>query len=450
MKLRFLFFTGFVFFLLESIAYAGIQVATGHKMAGLNFTFESVPAPMDNDAASTASVALVDGELAPNSGGLQVLCDGLMPSEEDQPMENFFFRDGKDGGRIQIDLGRTISIQRIGAYSWHTNTRAPQVYALYGADGTGAGFHLGPGKATDPTSCGWTLIAKVDTQPKEGDPSGQHGVAITHSGGVIGSFRYLLFDMMATEHNDPFGNTFYSEIDVIEADGPTPHPIAATQFEPVLIAFEAEEGKFHFTIDATLAPDLADWSEEELRPLVRQWYPRLVEMLPSEGYQAPKDITIRFRTDAGDIPAYAGGSIVNLNAGWFRGELNREALGAVVHEMVHLVQNYGLASRTNPNPTPVPDWLTEGIADYIRWFLYEPQTKGAEIRKDRLGGVNYDSSYRVSGNFLNWVTQNYDKEIVRKLNADAREGRYTEQVWKDWTGKTVQELGREWKKWLER
>jgi hypothetical protein len=31
------------------------------------------------------------------------------------------------------------------------------------------------------------------------------------------------------------------------------------------------------------------------------------------------------------------------------------------------------------------------------------------------------------------------------LNAAAREGKYAEQLWKDWTGKTVQELGEEWR-----
>ena len=46
--------------------------------------------------------------------------------------------------------------------------------------------------------------------------------------------------------------------------------------------------------------------------------------------------------------------IVNLNAIWFRRALGREALGAVVHEMVHVVQNYGKARRDNPKPAPAP------------------------------------------------------------------------------------------------
>jgi hypothetical protein len=51
---------------------------------------------------------------------------------------------------------------------------------------------------------------------------------------------------------------------------------------------------------------------------------------------------------------------------------------------------------------------------------------------------------------LNWVTQTYDKNIVRKLNAAARQGKYNEELWKEATGRTVQELGDEWKKSLEK
>ena len=173
-------------------------------------------------------------------------------------------------------------------------------------------------------------------------------------------------------------------------------------------------------------------------------------MLPSEGFSPRTNVTLRFREDMGGTPASAGGGFINLNAGWFRKELKREARGSVVHEMVHVVQSYGGGGRrTNPNATRMPGWLVEGIPDYIRWFIYEPQTKGAEITQRNLAKAKYDASYRVTGNFLNWVTEKYDTNIVRKLNAAARAGAYGEEVWKASTGKTSQELGDEWKKFHE-
>lgn len=448
MNVRPLLFAAASMFLLEADCRAEIKVATGHSADGSGFAFKSVPAPATNDAATTARWTLVDGARDSNSGNLAVLHDGRVPSGDDQPSENLFFRAGADGGRIQIDLGRVISVQHIGSYSWHAGARAPQVYKLYAADGTADGFQSEPKQGTDPAKCGWKLIASVDTRPKEDDGAGQHGVAITDSTGVIGKFRYLLFDISRTEDRDRFGNTFFSEIDVIDANGPPPTLIAVVEEKRILQSFEAEAGKFQFTIDATAAPDLAEWSEKELKPVIQEWYPKIVALLPSEGYEAPKNITLRFRTDMGGVPASAAGAGINLNARWFRGELKREARGAVVHEMVHVVQSYW-NRRQNPKAAATPGWIVEGIADYVRWFLYEPQTKGAEIKQANLAGAKYDASYRVTGNFLNWVSQQHDNELVRKLNAAAREGRYTEQLWKDWTGKTVQELGVDWKKFHE-
>jgi hypothetical protein len=179
--------------------------------------------------------------------------------------------------------------------------------------------------------------------------------------------------------------------------------------------------------------------------VVQEWYQKLVTMLPSEGFEAATNVTLRFRDDMGRTPASAGSGRVNMSSGWFRGELTREALGSVVHEMVHGVQNCGRARRLNLQATRTPGWLVEGIPNYIRWFLYEPEAKGAEITERNLARAKYDASYRITGNFLNWVTQRHDREIVRKLYAASREGKYTEQLWKDCTGRTLQELGDQWR-----
>ena len=46
---------------------------------------------------------------------------------------------------------------------------------------------------------------------------GQYGVSVADSNGAaIGRYRYLLFDIFRTESDDAFGNTFYSEIAVVE------------------------------------------------------------------------------------------------------------------------------------------------------------------------------------------------------------------------------------------
>lgn len=42
------------------------------------------------------------------------------------------------------------------------------------------------------------------------------------------------------------------------------------------------------TVDATAAPDLAEWSEKRAFPIVAELYRKIVEMLKSEGFTAPE------------------------------------------------------------------------------------------------------------------------------------------------------------------
>lgn len=423
-------------------AWAEPKVVFEHDASGAGFAFKSISLPANNDVATGAKFVVIVGDRDRNGGDLAVLHDGKVPVGEDQPGANFFFRAGADGGRVTVDLGRSISIKQINSYSWHAGTRGPQVYKVYGASGEGQGFESAPKKDVSPESCGWKFIASVDTRPKDGDGGGQYAVAISGSKGeVLGDYRHLLFEISRTENRDAFGNTFFSEIDVIDANGPVPTSSVVPVGPRIVKEFTAADGKYQFALDVTAAPDLAEWAEKELKPVVIEWYPKLVAMLPSDGFTAPAKVTLKFRNDMGGLPASAGGSQINLNSTWFRKELKREALGSVVHEMVHIVQSYGRARGGNR----VPGWIVEGIPDYIRWFVYEPQSKGAEITPRNIDSAKYDASYRITGNFLNWVTATYGKEVVPKLNATARSGEYTEEFWKNTTGKTVQELAAEWK-----
>jgi hypothetical protein len=173
-------------------------------------------------------------------------------------------------------------------------------------------------------------------------------------------------------------------------------------------------------------------------------------MLPSEGYSAPTKFSISIRP--GNGVAATGGTRVTANSAWLKRELNREAIGALLHEEVHVVQQYRQNRRANPNATRAPGWLTEAIPDYIRWFKYEPQSHGADLtwmRSMRNFTPRYNGSYRVSANFLDWVSDKYDKDIVKRLNAAIRSGNYSEGLWKEHTGHSMEELGDEWKKIVE-
>ena len=422
-------------------ARAEVKLVVDHNANGqtnADFKFNQVPLPSGTDAAARAKFTIVDGEIDPSGGPVEKLNDGKVPTEEDQPAENFFFNAGTDGGRIGVELEKAVDIVQVNTYSWHPGTRGPQLYKLYASDGSGAGFSANPKKGADPEKTGWKLIASVDTRPKEGDMGGQYGVSISDSGGSLGKFKYLLFDCSRTESDDGFGNTFYSEIDVVGRNaGAAVAPVAAAPQ-----VFKTPDGKYEFTIDSSQAPELQEWAETKLAPVMTDWYPKIVDLLPSDNYSAPARFKLIIQSPGQGVAA-TGGTRITCNASWMRRNEKGEAVGAIVHELVHVVQQYGRARRNNPNASQDPGWLVEGIADYVRWFKYEPQSHGADVRD--ASRVNYDGSYRVTANFLNWASDKYDKDLVRKLNAAMREGTYSADLWKKYTGKTAEDLGQEWK-----
>jgi beta-galactosidase len=91
-----------------------------------------------------------------------------------------------------------------------------------------------------------------------------------------------------------------------------------------------------------------------------------------------------------------------------------------------------------------PGWLVEGIADYLRWFQYEPPAHHPTLSPQRAARAKYSDSYKTTAGFLEYVTKQHDHEFVVRMNAALRQGRYNTALWKEFTGLTVQELWSEY------
>ena len=182
-----------------------------NNTATREFKFEHIASPVKNDAAANAKLTLIDGDLDQGGAELSALVDGRLPQDEDEPGSNVYFRAGSSGGRFRMDFSTPIEIAEVNSYSWHPNSRGPQLYKLYAADGSDPKFNADPKRGVDPASCGWKLIALVSTLPEKGDGGGQYAASVRN----VGKYRYLLFDCYVTELYDNWGNTFYSEIDVV-------------------------------------------------------------------------------------------------------------------------------------------------------------------------------------------------------------------------------------------
>ncbi len=187
-------------------------------------------------------------------------------------------------------------------------------------------------------------------------------------------------------------------------------------------------------VDVSDAPEMKDWAEKCARVCERT-YPMIVEQLASDHFQPAHEVHMTLKRDYRGVAATGGTHIVGA-VKWFKE--HPEDVGAMVHETVHVVQAYH--SRGNPG------WLVEGIADYVRFFKYEPGNLG-RINPDR---SHYNGSYRVTAAFLAYLVDKHDPQIVRKLNAAMRAGKYNDQLFKDYTGKTLEELDDAWRATLKR
>jgi hypothetical protein len=183
-------------------------------------------------------------------------------------------------------------------------------------------------------------------------------------------------------------------------------------------------------IDVTAAPDVKPWAEKAAA-LVKEWFPHVCQLLATENYTPPKEIRLIFKPDI-SAPAYASGNAITVNATWIR--QHPDDFGMMIHEMTHLIQRY-------PGRGNKPGWLVEGIADYIRWWRFEPEAPRTRVNPDR---AKYTDSYRTTAAFLAWAVAKYDRGLVRKLDAALREEKYTPGLFEQATGKTLDVLWEEY------
>ena len=216
----------------------------------------------------------------------------------------------------------------------------------------------------------------------------------------------------------------------IASGADSPHPLViremAIKSEPAVAVFEYP---VEFVVDVSDAPEMKDWAEKTAA-ICQRSYPMINEELKSDGYKPPRLITMALKNDYRGVAATSGTHIVGA-VKFFKD--HPDDVGAMVHETVHVVQRY--RGRRNPG------WLVEGVADYVRFFKFEPGNLG-KIDAQR---AHYNGSYRVSAAFLAFLVEKYDREIVRKLNRLLRAGEYREETFREFTGKDLEELDDEWR-----
>jgi len=182
-----------------------------------DFAALAIGAPVNDDYADRSSANGVvfrihdgGGEWAPHrragavDGSFPRLNDGEVAGNDDDTSRCIWY---DNEGRFSVDLGRSLPIERVDAYSWHRDERAPQFYSLWGSHADAM---------PDPDFShgghdGWQLLAVVDTRGL--GAGGVHGSSIRGRGRPLGPYRHLLWVLQDVGYG-----TFFTEIDIHAED----------------------------------------------------------------------------------------------------------------------------------------------------------------------------------------------------------------------------------------
>jgi hypothetical protein len=152
-------------------------------------------------------------------------------------------------------------------------------------------------------------------------------------------------------------------------------------------------------------------------------YPRLADR-----FNRAAPLSVYFEVGPSAYIAGASGNSVTYQAAWLIA--HPEDYDVVVHEVMHIVQSYSSS----------PGWLTEGIADYVRYCYGVNNEAAGWHLQPPVAGNSYTSGYGVTARFLVWVEERYEIELVDALDAAIRDGSYEAGLWISLTGKSVDEI----------
>ncbi|MDR0559253.1 MAG: basic secretory family protein [Prevotellaceae bacterium] len=179
------------------------------------------------------------------------------------------------------------------------------------------------------------------------------------------------------------------------------------------------------------SPDFDKNTKTKLCEVFFQVYPQLVNRFNKN---STKKVVFVIDPEYKGVAATFRGRVV-FCPDWFKS--NPEDIDVVTHEVMHIVQNYGR--------TDAPGWITEGIADYVRYKYGVANEKGNWRLPEVSQSQSYTNSYRITARFFAWLENHKNKNLIDKLDETMRNHKYSDSFWKDMTSKTIDEL---WKEYL--
>ena len=177
----------------------------------------------------------------------------------------------------------------------------------------------------------------------------------------------------------------------------------------------------------------ASFDTVEQQRMVKTFFTVYPELAQTYNPKTLKSVTMVIDTAYNGVAATANGRVTVSNK-WMH--KRPEDIDVVTHEVMHIVQDYGHSHG--------PGWLTEGIADYARYKFGVNNAAANWTLPDYKPTQNYDNAYRITARFLVWIEAKVKPGAVKILDQQMRDHTFTDNTWKDLTGKTVDELWKDY------
>ena len=186
----------------------------------------------------------------------------------------------------------------------------------------------------------------------------------------------------------------------------------------------ADIGRCKVDVNAGLLSGKKEWAEKKLKPALEVLLPMAIELVA--GKERANDL---HKANVALFPEYAQLS-------------DSEILGACVRHFVAFYCAKGL------NPESDGIWIPEALAAWAWYFNLSGEDKISSIKSRAQKDPRFDADGAVGALFLDYVAGKYDQQTIIKLFDACCKGRYSEKLWEQLAGKSMQELNEEYLAYL--
>jgi hypothetical protein len=243
--------------------------------------------------------------------------------------------------------------------------------------------------------------------------------------------------------------------------------LLATTLLAASAAGGTQPAHFEVRVDVSRVPNAKPYVKPT-RKLITEWYPKINTILFGKDYPLPLNKVqvifepksyVVFGSDRVEVPAHEEEDIpqsvgrIHVNFSYLervpqsvgRIHVNFSYLERVkypypatlIHELTHVNQQY----------KNCPEWLNEGMADYVRhkYFEHDIEPKllaldGYRVDQAKLRKEGYLFGYTIAAPFLFWLELRKDSGLITALNHALREGSYSNAIFQERCGAPLDAL----------